>query len=46
MVMDSRLRGNDRWGISNAEQGIMNVEVRFFASLRMTRRGKEVNYGN
>jgi len=46
MVMDSRLRGNDRWGISNAEHGMMNVEVRFFASLRMTRRVNKLNYGN
>jgi len=54
MVMDSRLRGNDRWGISNAEQGMMNVEVRFFAEfilersegLRMTRRVNKLNYGN
>jgi len=50
MVMDSRLRGNDRWGISDAEQGIMNVEVRFFTSFGMTNGSggeiKRSHYGN
>jgi len=33
-------------GMPNIEQGMMNVEGRFFAPLKMIKRGNKRNYGN